>query len=188
MKRISGAPPCPGRGRVAVVDDAVAVRPRAVVNAAGERPAAADPVAAVRNARLAAGVDGARHHRPGVRPRDGAGDVLAEVRAQGPVHRPDRQTPAGRAVDPRDLLDGAEQGHRVDLEAAQRLRDVHAEQVGLRHRRHQWRGQPSGALDLVPARPNARSQGPGGGNGGIRAPGIMHRSRSRAEESRARSA
>ncbi len=122
--------------------------PAGMPAAAGEIPAAGNPVAA------------GHRDRPrlvGRAPGHGRARVAPDLARRGEVHigrdQPgavgDRHAPGDRAVGPRQLLDRAYIGAGLDLVAADRARQQHAEEPRLMERVEEARRQPPGRFDRI---------------------------------------
>ena len=117
-------------GGLLALDHAVDADVVGVVGAARERPAAAEPVAALVPHRLAGRVDDAGVDDVGAARVDLVVGVGRQVRVETRPFRADRRHPGDRGVGPRQLLDHGQALVRPHLVTAVRPRHVPAEDAG----------------------------------------------------------
>jgi hypothetical protein len=129
-------------------DAAMRPDPGGMAAAAGEIPAAADPVATwhrdrFRLVRRTPGDRGAR-----IAP-DCPRNLRRKIGRDQPGRVGDRNAPAYRAVGPRQFLERQHIGAGLDLVAVDRARQQHAEEARLVQRIQKGHGQSPGPLDLI---------------------------------------
>ena len=120
-------------------------------------PPSGEAVAAGRGDGAAARGRRAAHDRAPGRRKQRRQHLVAK-RAGRARHRAgrDQHAPAHRAVRPRQLLDHVEVRQRIDFAAAERARQEHPVEAGIRQRLHDRLGERPAALDLVGRGADAR--------------------------------
>ncbi len=147
----------PSRAACPVVENAVDADVVGVVGAAGERPAAAEPVAALVPHRLAGRVDHAAVDDVRAVREDLVVGVRRQVGVEARPLRADRRHPGDRGVGPRQLLDHGQALVRPHLVAAVRTRHVPAEDAGRPQLLGEVTGHGPRLLDLLGARLDLRA-------------------------------
>ena len=135
------------RRAIGADDRRMGAEPRRLVKAAGERPRARQAIAAVDGHRTALRPGAPGEHRAR-RAEHARGGVVLEICGDHRAPRRLTQHPRGARVGPGDLLHHLHERRRIELGAAERARQQHAEQAGVVQRVGERRGQP--ALGLRP--------------------------------------